>query len=411
MLSGRIGFTEKQKRTFELPERMAEEGKRIAVVDGPFQCGKTYALAYAFVNLITSYPDPTADFAVAAQSNGLVKNTLFKNLRVACDYMDYPFTQFSEWRGYGEVAGRRVYGFAGHDSNSADKVRGISLAGVWVDEVTKCNQEFVLEMLGRASLDNARIFLSTNPGGPQHWLKTDYIDDLDSKNAIRIRYEMADNPNVSPAYLKDLNVSYSGAMKARYRYGEWAAAEGFIYPDFQPVEPREWESPIEYDLAIDAGYASVTHCLLIGGMDDGRKWVLDEFRYDAKKGGAMSPGAICLDIRDRLQGRTVSRVVVDDAATSMKTSIREVFGIRPMAALKTSKKGVVPGIHFTEYLLNTGKLNVHPRCKETIREMSNYQWKPGAEDEPLKVDDHACDALRYYAVRMKEPEELVRRIG
>ena len=405
----RVAFTDKQLRTIRLHREMKEHGKAIAVIDGPFQCGKTFAIAYGFVDAIASHPDRNADFAVAAQSLSLVRNTMFKNMKQACDDMDVEFTNYRPWQGYGTVAGRRVYGFVGANSGSGDRVRGISVAGVWIDEVTKCNREFVTEMFGRASKEEALIYLSTNPGGPQHWLKREFIDDLDSQDAIRVRYEMADNPNLDMAYIRLLDKTLSGAMKARYRFGEWVAAEGFIYPEFKPTEPPQWESPVQYDLAIDAGYASITHCLLIGTFGDERKWVVDEFRYDAKKGGSMSPDAIVRDIRQRLDWRAINRIIVDDAATSMKTTISEVFGIEPVAPLKLNAKGVLPGIHYTESLLKSGQLNVAPWCKETIRELQNYQWEEGADDKPLKEDDHACDALRYYAVRMlNSNEELVR---
>ena len=402
-----VAFTDKQIRTINLHREMKERGKTVAIIDGPFQCGKTYAIAYGFVDMIAHHPDPKADFVVAAQSNGLVKNTLFKNMRQACDNIGYGFSDFSPYRGYGKVAEHRVYGFAGADGNSGDKVRGISVAGIWVDEVTKCDQDFVVELFGRSSKGGSMIFLSTNPAGPGHWLKKDFIDNLDKQDAIRVQYEMADNPKLEKAYIRRLDKTLSGAMKARYRYGEWAAAEGYIYPDFKPTEPPEWESPIEYDLSIDPGYASVTHCLLIGTFADERKWVLDEFRYDAQKGISMSPEAIVRNIRERCGSRPINRIVVDDAATSMKTTIRAVFGIEPVATLKTSRKGVLPGIHYTESLMKSGELNVAPWCPETVRELQNYQWKEGADDEPMKADDHACDALRYYAVRMLKSDQLI----
>jgi len=46
------------------------------------------------------------------------------------------------------------------------------------------------------------------------------------------------------------------------------------------------------------------------------------------------------------------------------------------------------------------RLFIFEACKHTIQEMTGYRWAEGTEtrdakDEPLKVNDHACDALRY----------------
>lgn len=40
-------------------------------------------------------------------------------------------------------------------------------------------------------------------------------------------------------------------------------------------------------------------------------------------------------------------------------------------------------------------LLVSPDCPETIRELLGYRWEEKKVDRPVKVDDHACDALRY----------------
>lgn len=401
-----LELTKVQKRTVNLPREMREVGARIAVVDGPFQCGKTYALAHAFVGMIASYPDSSAHFAVAAHNLGFVRDTLFDNLRQACENGGLSFEYPGGNRRYGKVAGRRVYGFEGENARSAFKVRGITVAGVWIDEVTKCNDVFVEELINRASEDDALIFLSTNPEGPQHWLKSDYIDDLESKDAIRVQYKLKDRPNLKPSYIRQLDTTLMGHRRARLRYGEWAAATGSIYPNFSPRESPD-ELPEKYHLAIDAGYATVTHGLLIGAYADGRMWVVAEYRYEAEKGKPMSPRWIVEDMYKETARFSISRVIVDDSAADMKAEVAWVYGIEPEVNLSRDAKDVVAGINYTRHLLESEELNVHPRCTETIREMHNYQWKGNGKDEPLKENDHSCDALRYYAVRTLDDDEVI----
>jgi phage terminase large subunit len=45
-------------------------------------------------------------------------------------------------------------------------------------------------------------------------------------------------------------------------------------------------------------------------------------------------------------------------------------------------------------------LFIHPRCKNLIEELEGYRYadkkgKSNIKEEPIKLADHACDALRY----------------
>jgi hypothetical protein len=67
--------------------------------------------------------------------------------------------------------------------------------------------------------------------------------------------------------------------------------------------------------------------------------------------------------------------------------------------LTTADNSVLEGIRTVSSLLAADKLRVHASCKGLIDEMASYSWDDKAteagEDKPLKVADHAVDALRY----------------
>ena len=399
-----FNMTKKQVQIHNLPELMAERDKRILVIDGPFQCGKTFSIAFGFVRLIHSFDDKDVDFIVAGQRDEFVKNTMLKGMRVACEYFDLTYTPYNHSKGYALIDDHRVYAMAGATKGSGHKVRGKSVGGAWVDEVTKCDREFVLEVLGRLSVKGARMVLSTNPEGPSHWLKTDFIDKANEEGSDieRIKFEMADHPSPDPEYIATLKNRYVGAFNKRYLWGEWVAAEGYVYPDFHTVPPPEDTPPVSYDLAADFASSSVTHCNLIARYADGRAWAIDEYRYERTDPSQphMEPRALAESIKAHVGDRTINRIIVDDAATPFKASMQAVFGGGIVQPLKMDRKGVVVGIHTTASLLSQGILNIAPVCRHTARELSNYSWEEGAEDKPVKENDHACDAIRYYAVRM-----------
>jgi phage terminase large subunit len=59
--------------------------------------------------------------------------------------------------------------------------------------------------------------------------------------------------------------------------------------------------------------------------------------------------------------------------------------------------------------LKTGLLKFHKNCGHLLDEIKNYAWSyDGAAERPVKNNDHACDALRYFvrsARIMKNAEE------
>jgi phage terminase large subunit len=47
--------------------------------------------------------------------------------------------------------------------------------------------------------------------------------------------------------------------------------------------------------------------------------------------------------------------------------------------------------------MKNGLIKISPDCKDLITEMQGYVWDDKSlEDKPVKVSDHACDALRYF---------------
>jgi phage terminase large subunit len=61
---------------------------------------------------------------------------------------------------------------------------------------------------------------------------------------------------------------------------------------------------------------------------------------------------------------------------------------------------VLSGIRNVATVLNSGKLVFSDSCTETIKEFHSYVWDERAvargEDVPLKQNDHAMDATRYF---------------
>ncbi|MFO7922057.1 MAG: hypothetical protein R6U58_00015, partial [Bacteroidales bacterium] len=79
----------------------------------------------------------------------------------------------------------------------------------------------------------------------------------------------------------------------------------------------------------------------------------------------------------------------------------EQHGIRTMPARKDIRLGI-EAVQSILKVQGDGKprLQIFNTCRHAIAEMIGYRWAEGTEtrdakDEPLKVNDHTVDALRY----------------
>jgi PBSX family phage terminase large subunit len=350
--------------------------------------------------------------------------------------------------GSGEVwlLGRRVYLAGAHNEGSVDKIRGLTLVGLYIDEAPTVPQSFWVMALTRLSLPASRAYLTANPEGSQHWLKRDYLDRAalhltrdgqvinpghdDPLDLHRFSFQLADNPNLTREYIRSLELENTGLWRRRLILGEWCLSSGAIYDAFS--EDRHVVDilpPIVQWLAlgIDHGTVNPLHAVLLGLGHDGCLYVTSEWRYDSKlEHRQLSDHEYSERLRDwlanvpvpgaaDLRGVHPQWVVVDPSAAGFRVQLYR-DGWSPALA----NNDVGDGIRSVASLLATDRLKIHRSCRELIRELPSYEWDDAAaqkgEDKPVKVADHGADALRYaihttqatWRHQLREPAEAGR---
>lgn len=328
--------------------------------------------------------------------------------------------------GLGEVdlLGRTIYVAGANNEASQDKIKGLTLAGAYGDEITTWPESFY-QMLGtRLSVPNAKFFGTTNPAAKTHWLMKNYLKrsqlhlDINGKlsvdtspealNLNRFSFQLKDNPTLTREYVEALEKDYVGLFYKRYILGEWCLAEGAVFDMFDPdkhvvdVLPRivHWLC-----VAIDHGTINPTHAVLIGLGEDGRLYVTNEWRYDSRQENRqLSDVEQSARLREWLQtvpipGTQVQGVapqffIIDPAAANLRIQMH-----RDGIASTAGDNSVLDGIRSVSSLLALDQLRIHSSCKYLLEELPSYCWDQKAadkgEDSPLKTDDHGVDALRY----------------
>lgn len=284
------------------------------------------------------------------------------------------------------------------------KVQGRDLNWYCIDEGTVGLTEQTFEQLNGRLSEGKQQFgaIACNPAGISHFLYKFFFqcNEKQKKQRSIIKAMTTDNIHLPEEYLKDMD-ERPESWKRRYIEGQWGAMEGVCFDAFDPhlhIQDFEINPDWDFFLSIDLGYTNPFCCLLIAIDKDNTLYVCDE-HYKAK----MRIDQHAPIIQEKfLNPYNIISIVVDPEDAEARANLKKRLNV----SLKTAKKNVKAGIDDTNFLFasraeSKPKIMIHPRCENLYREIESYEWLPessgrNAKEEPKKVNDHACDALRYF---------------
>lgn len=291
--------------------------------------------------------------------------------------------------------GERVYCLGAEKRSQVAKLQGAAVKFCYCDELAALSADVFDMLKSRLSFQYSECHAACNPAGPRHWLKRF----LDSDGDIyRQRYTIDDNPFLNPGFVESLKREYAGTVYYdRYINGLWTQAEGLVYPDWQKcLEPRYDGAAEREVVSVDYGTLNATAAL---------RWVLDHdgvwhcvgcYYYSGRDTGRNRTDAEHADDVLRLAPKA-ERFIVDPSAASF---IAELRGRG--ARVTTADNAVLDGIRMTMGAMRSGAIRVADDLEEVSEEFGGYVWDSrGEEDRPVKVADHAMDAMRYFVKTMR----------
>lgn len=285
--------------------------------------------------------------------------------------------------------------FGGKDEASYTLIQGRTLAGVLLDEVVLMPRSFVEQALTRCSVDGAKLWFSCNPGSPQHWFYTEWIQRHEARNTLYLHFEMTDNPGLSQKTLERYQAMFSGVFYDRYIRGLWVLAEGLIYPMFG--EGCLVDNPPQggrYYISCDYGtlnpFSAGLWC-----WDGKTATRVAEYYYSGRQEQRHKTDEDYYTALEQLAGdKPVQAVIVDPSAASFIEVIRR----HKRFPVRKAKNDVLAGINTTARFLQDGTIKINRSCSACIREFGLYRWDEKTEtDRPVKENDHAMDDIRYFA--------------
>lgn len=288
------------------------------------------------------------------------------------------------------------YIFGGKDERSQDLIQGITLAGMFFDEVALMPESFVNQATGRCSVDGSKYWFNCNPDNPRHWFKLNWIDKAKEKNLVYLHFTMDDNLSLSPKIKQRYRSMYVGVFFKRFIEGIWCVADGLVYSMFdEDKHVIHGECPYSpmHHVSIDYGTVNPFSAGMWGF--DGKRAIRErELYYNGReKGVRLDDETYYQKLKELIGDTPIEYIIIDPSAASFI----EVIKKHGEYMVKGAKNDVLDGIRVTTTFLNTGRLFVHESCTNTIEEFGLYSWdEESGDDKVIKENDHAMDDTRYY---------------
>lgn len=383
---------------------------RVNIWHGAVRSGKSIAADFKWLSFIRNAP-PTGELVMMGRTKETITRNVINVLKEPSIFGPLARTvAYTDGANSATILGRQVHILGANDVQSEAKVRGMTVAGALVDEASILPQTTFQQLVARMSVRGAQLFATTNPDSPNHWLLTDWIKKADPNHRV-FHFEIDDNPFLDPDFVAYLKRQYVGLWYQRFILGHWVLAEGAVYDMFDRrrhvIHPLRIP-PIESWVAtgVDYGTSNPFHAVVIGAGSDRRLYVVSEYRHDSRKAqkqltDAEYSHAYRMWLATKVPIPQTAGVgvqpryhVVDPSATSFRVQLMR-DGVNTWPA----RNEVLDGIRTVSGLLGADKLLFASTVTATIDEMQGYSWDSTAqakgEDKPLKINDHAPDAVRY----------------
>lgn len=315
--------------------------------------------------------------------------------------------------------------------DKATKVMSTEYDAVYVQEaieLTVTDWESLTTRLRNGKISFQQLMADTNPDTDTHWLKKR----AETGSTLMLESRHEDNPVIvgddgqyterGASYMASLD-ALTGVRHARLRKGLWVAAEGQILDDWDPAVhlidafriPAEWTRW----WAVDFGYRNPFVCQRWAQDPDGRLYLyaetyrtgrlVEEHAADilaqVSRTGTRADGNVGV----RVWKEPKPRAIITDHDAEGRATFEEKIGIPTVAAHKAVKEGIQSvqarlkphGDGRPRLFVMRGALTYRdpelvtrslPTC--TAEEVGGYVWN-ASKEEPVKENDHGCDAMRY----------------
>lgn len=371
---------------------------------GAVGAGKTLLLAHAAIRECINYPG--TEGIIGSLTYTQIKNVVFSVFRKELSlYQDLLMENnipiklikhISATHGNMFIEffnGSKIY-FVAMDKE--EKIRGYTIDWFALDEPIDIAEDMFNQLIARQRGINTPHrwgLLTTNPGAETHWIYQSFYKAI-NREYKTIETTSYNNIFLPKDYIRRMEEKYDPDWIRRFLNGKWGAFSGQIYKDFLPskhVISRVPHEEIKYYIAgVDWGIRNASCILTLGITKKKEIIVVDEYYVK----GAMST-KVSQKIKALDEKYNYKKIFIDPSALDLILQCEEHH-----LPVEKADNHVEPGIGKVKSLFSRNQILIFEGCINLLRELPAYRYARSKEGEnktekPVKVDDHAVDALRY----------------
>lgn len=426
---------------------MDPKGPKFVLYAGGVGSAKTTIGCLTVLSLAITYP---GDYLVCRQFLPELKLTTYKQFLEMCPKELIEEHRIADGIVKIKTAVPNKYSwviFRGLDE--PDKHRSLNLNAAYIDESAQVSKEAFLLLQSRLRGPHVRkIFMTTNPAG-HDWqyhmfVKQDVFEHPSvKKQFLLVHAPSTENVFLPEGYVKSMLETYSEDRIKREIYADFSAFQGQVYGEFRNdthvIRPFAIPSDWPRYVGIDHGFRNPAAWLWAAEDYDGNLYVYREFYRSewlieqiCKTGKGQTSFKDWLpSAYEMMKGERIVWAKIDPSTKArrnekdgVKLSDFDLYieNLPEDFPLTVANNDVTAGIDRVKSWLKpddkTGKprLFVFNTCVNLINELQSYRYpeltaaqtgKKNEKENPIKYQDHACDALRYLIMGLPDPAEKI----
>lgn len=380
------------------------ELRRINLLDGSVRSGKTWISLVVWALWVATRPIDGFYLMAGKTLTSLRRNCLelLQTLVGSANFV------YSLSRKEGLLFGRRIYIEGVNDTRAEAKIRGMTLHGAYCDELTLFTEDFFDMLLSRLSVQGAKLFATTNPDNPMHWLNDKWIRRRSELDMLYERFLIDDNTFLDPVFVTAQKAEHKGVFYERFILGRWVAANGVIYRDFaddrEPYLLDEAPHIALATLGVDFGGNGSANAFSCTGFTRGMREMVTLEEFYLKR--VVTPTelekefvAFAKMCREKYP---VAAAYCDSAEQTLIQGLRTACARARIGIeiLNARKEEIVDRIRFMSRMMSARRYKIMRHCKITADALANAVWDDKTQGKDVRLDDgssniDSLDALEY----------------
>ncbi len=374
--------------------QIAKDNHRFRVIDTGRRFGKTTLIAYEMVGI--AYSQAEARVPYYAPTRDDARDIMWGMLQKAAEDLivdkNEGRLELTIKNKFGGTSLLPLYGWEAVQERK--KGVGVKNNHIFLDEVSKYRyfwegwQEVLRPTL--TDLKGGATFIST-PNGFNHFydLYNKENEDVDFKS---FHFTTYDNPFIPVEEIEKAKKELTEDRFAQEYLADFRKTEGLVYKEFnrdKHLYDTYEAKTVETIAGVDFGFTNPCAVITIKRDSDDNFWVDSEW-YKTQQTDAQIAEFIAAQKFNKVYPDPESPSAIKEL-TKAKVNIREVI---------KNKDSVKNGITKVSELFKAGRLKINRNCSNLIWELETYCYPDkkdlhNPDENPIKENDHAVDALRY----------------